>query len=87
MAPLTVTSAPTIPIPVPSVALIDPATIIPEVIAEEKTQVEEADGVYVFDVVLDGPSQKTRYKGLDPADDAEDSEQEGVMESSFVWLA
>ena len=42
LAPLPIASPPTIPIPVPSSQLIDPASIIPEVISEE-TEVDEEE--------------------------------------------
>ena len=55
---------------------------------KEKTQVEEIDGVNVFDVWLDDPSHgKSGHEDFDPVDDAEYSEQEGVMETGFSRLA
>ena len=56
-------------------------------ITKEKTQVQEVDGVYVFDVWLDDPGQKANYKDLAPVGDAEYSEQEWVVEAGLSRLA
>ena len=56
-------------------------------ITKEKTQVQYIGGVYAFDVWLDESGQEASYEDLAPADDAECSEQEGVVETGFIRLA